>query len=65
MLPSRFMLTCQHFNLNKNIFRLADELRCEQDTAMILERERKLLEAQTKDAQTRVDEAETNALKGR
>ena len=32
---------------------------------MILERERKLLEAQTKDAQTRVDEAETNALKGR
>merc|ERR1712112_300148 len=44
--------------------RLADELRCEQDTAMTLEKDRKLLEAQCKDAQTRADEAEVNALKG-
>merc|ERR1712107_673004 len=44
--------------------RLADELRCEQDTAMSLEKDRKLLEAQFKDAQTRADEAEFNALKG-
>merc|ERR1712106_1262771 len=44
--------------------RLADELRMEQDTAMMLERDKKLLEAQVKDAQTRLDEAEQNALKG-
>merc|ERR1711962_1960037 len=44
--------------------RLADELRVEQDTAMVLERDKKLLEAQVKDAQNRVDEAEQNALKG-
>merc|ERR1712127_1062390 len=44
--------------------RLADELRNEQDTAMMFERDKKLLEAQVKDAQTRVDEAEQNALKG-
>merc|ERR1740124_1362074 len=44
--------------------RLADELRVEQDTAMMLERDKKLLEAQVKDAQTRFDEAEQNALKG-
>merc|ERR1712002_1366551 len=44
--------------------RLADELRAEQDTAMVLERDKKLLEAQVKDAQNRVDEAEQNALKG-
>merc|ERR1711973_543545 len=44
--------------------RLADELRCEQDTAMTLEKDRKLLEAQCKDAQSRADEAEVNALKG-
>ena len=44
--------------------RLADELRMEQDTAMALERDKKLLEAQVKDAQNRVDEAEQNALKG-
>merc|ERR1719153_1152494 len=44
--------------------RLADELRCEQDMAMSLERDRKLMEAQCKDAQTRADEAEVNALKG-
>merc|ERR1711923_618191 len=44
--------------------RLADELRAEQEAAMILERDRKLLEAQVKDAQNRLDEAEQNALKG-
>ena len=45
--------------------RLADELRAEQEAAMALERDKKLLEAQAKDAQARVDEAETSALKGR
>merc|ERR1719517_418982 len=43
--------------------RLADELRQEQELAMNLERDKKLLEAQVKDAQNRVDEAEQNALK--
>merc|ERR1711953_332595 len=44
--------------------RLADELRQEQELAMVLERDKKLLEAQVKDAQNRCDEAEQNALKG-
>ncbi|XP_040573486.1 uncharacterized protein [Lepeophtheirus salmonis] len=44
--------------------RLADELRSEQDHAQSLEKSRKLLEAQAKDMQTRLDEAESNALKG-
>merc|ERR1711909_116636 len=44
--------------------RLADELRCEQDVAMALEKDKKLLEAQCKDAATRADDAEVNALKG-
>merc|ERR1711923_687224 len=44
--------------------RLADELRSEQEAAMMLERDKKLLEAQVKDAQNRLDEAEQNALKG-
>merc|ERR1712045_542638 len=44
--------------------RLADELRAEQEAAMMLERDKKLLEAQVKDAQNRVDEAEQNTLKG-
>merc|ERR1711933_672681 len=44
--------------------RSADELRAEQETAMMLERDKKLLEAQVKDAQSRLDEAEQNALKG-
>merc|ERR1712061_953318 len=44
--------------------RLADELRGEQDLAQSLERERKLLDAQVKDVQSRVDEAQTQALKG-
>merc|ERR1712139_663333 len=34
------------------------------DTAQALERERKLLDAQVKDMQTRVDEAQAQALKG-
>merc|ERR1711979_170313 len=44
--------------------RLADELRCEQELAMNLEKDKKLLEAQCKDAGARADEAEVNALKG-
>merc|ERR1719208_596900 len=44
--------------------RLADELRSEQDLAQNIERERRLLEAQVKDMQSRLDEAEQNALKG-
>merc|ERR550525_520747 len=44
--------------------RLADELRQEQELAMNLERDKKLLEAQVKEAQNRCDEAEQNALKG-
>merc|ERR1719318_1911674 len=44
--------------------RLADELRGEQEAAMMIERDKKLLEAQVKDAQNRLDEAEQNALKG-
>merc|ERR1719379_2328849 len=44
--------------------RLADELRAEQEAAMMLERDKKLLEAQVKDAQARLDEAEQTALKG-
>merc|ERR1712039_950202 len=42
----------------------ADELRAEQEMAQSLEREKRLLEAQVKDMQARVDEAQTNALKG-
>jgi len=44
--------------------RLADELRGEQEMAMMVERDRKLLEAQVKDMAAKVDEAELNALKG-
>merc|ERR1711936_772377 len=44
--------------------RLADELRMEQEAALGFERDRKLLECQIKDVQQRLDEAETNALKG-
>merc|ERR1711988_1544081 len=42
----------------------ADELRCEQELSMALEKERKLLEAQCKDTGARADEAEVSALKG-
>merc|ERR1712242_325509 len=44
--------------------RLADELRHEQELAQCYEKDRKLLECQAKDMQGRLDEAETNALKG-
>merc|ERR1719295_1044215 len=44
--------------------RLADELRSEQETAMMNEKQRKVLEVQAKEMQSRLDEAETNALKG-
>merc|ERR1719402_1126896 len=44
--------------------RLADELRAEQELALGYERDRKLFECQVKDVQQRLDEAETNALKG-
>merc|ERR1711894_674733 len=44
--------------------RLADELRGEQDMAQAYEKDRKLYECQLKDMQQRLDEAETNALKG-
>jgi myosin heavy chain 6/7 len=43
---------------------LADELRGEQDLAQHFEKERKLLECQVKDIQQRLDESETNAIKG-
>merc|ERR1712228_676448 len=44
--------------------RLAEELRAEQEVAQQFEKDRKLLEAQTKDTQARLDDAEANALKG-
>merc|ERR1712061_917307 len=44
--------------------RLADELRAEQENAQGLERDHKLLDAQAKDMQARLDDAEQNALKG-
>ena len=44
--------------------RLAEELRAEQELALNFERDRKLLECQVKDMGARLDEAETNALKG-
>merc|ERR1719479_499995 len=44
--------------------RLADELRGEQDVAQTYEKDRKLYECQLKDIQTRLDDAESNALKG-
>merc|ERR1719436_1281840 len=43
---------------------LADELRHEQEIASVIEKDRKLLECQVKDMQQRLDEAESNALKG-
>ena len=44
--------------------KLADELRAEQELAQAYERDRKLLECQVKDMQQRLDESESNALKG-
>merc|ERR1712140_50999 len=47
-----------------NAARLADELRSEQELALSFEKDRKLLDCQLKDMHGRLDEAETNALKG-
>ena len=44
--------------------RLAEELRQEQSLAQGREKDRKLMECQLKDMQARLDESETNALKG-
>ena len=44
--------------------RLSEELRQEQEHALHAERLRKGLEQQVKDLQTRLDDAEGNALKG-
>ncbi|XP_052864972.1 myosin heavy chain, muscle isoform X8 [Anopheles cruzii] len=44
--------------------RLADELRAEQDHAQTQEKLRKALEQQIKELQVRLDDAESNALKG-
>merc|ERR1719211_901614 len=44
--------------------RLADELRREQEMAQCFEKDRKLFECQVKDMQSRLDDAEVNALKG-
>merc|ERR1712038_2230818 len=44
--------------------RLADELRAEQETAQGMERNRRGLEYQVKDMQTKLDEAEQLAMKG-
>ncbi|XP_055593753.1 myosin heavy chain, muscle-like [Uranotaenia lowii] len=44
--------------------RLADELRAEQDHAQTQEKLRKALEQQIKELQVRLEDAETNALKG-
>ncbi len=52
------------FNLASDAARLAEELRQEQEHAIQVERLRKGLEQQIKDLQTRLDEAESNALKG-
>merc|ERR1719483_752702 len=44
--------------------RLADELRCEQEQAQNLEKNCHFGDAQVKDMQSKLDESETNALKG-
>ena len=44
--------------------RLADELRGEQENAQALERDAKMLDAQAKEMQARLDDSEQNALKG-
>merc|ERR1712200_258808 len=43
---------------------LADELRAEQEAALVLSKARKLADVQVKDLQTKLDEADMNALKG-
>ena len=44
--------------------RLADELRSEQDASQQAEKNRKTLDSQVKDMQTKLDEAEQLAVKG-
>merc|ERR1712027_265625 len=44
--------------------RLADELRAEQENAQLAERNRRVLDNQAKDMQTKLDEAEQLAVKG-
>merc|ERR1712062_530382 len=44
--------------------KLADELRAEQEAALVLSKARKLADVQVKDLQGRFDEADMNALKG-
>merc|ERR1712021_243323 len=44
--------------------RLADELRNEQELAQSYEKDRKILECQVKELQVKLDESESNALKG-
>merc|ERR1712115_622181 len=44
--------------------KLADELRAEQEAALGLSKARKLADVQVKDLQTKLDEADMNALKG-
>merc|ERR1712110_1228298 len=51
-------------NQSVDAARLAEELRGEQDVAQQMEKARRILEAQSKDMAQRLDEAETNALKG-
>ena len=43
--------------------RLAEELRTEQETAQMVEKERRDQEARAKDLQVQLDDAETNAIK--
>merc|ERR1719510_2667460 len=44
--------------------RIADELRAEQENAQMAERNRRVLDNQVKDMQTKLDEAEQLAVKG-
>ena len=44
--------------------RLADELRNEQELAQCYEKDRKIFECQVKELQVKLDESESNALKG-
>merc|ERR1719312_955886 len=53
-----------HLSEDKAKKAIADELRNEQDLALSFEKDRKLLECQVKDMQQKLDEAESNALKG-
>ncbi len=62
---SQILKKNQYFSyLALDASRLAEELRQEQEHTIQVERLRKGLEQQIKDLQTRLDEAESNALKG-